>query len=108
MDSIRHYMKFVKPYFWHIVATVIIGILKFAYSVIVPLILKYFIHTDNQGDNAPAEKPSNLFLFFGISFLVFLIFPPPNENYRQYLAQYVASKILYNIRDSIFDHLQRL
>lgn len=108
MKSIRHYMYFVKPYFWHIVATVIIGILKFAIPLLIPLILKYVIDTIIQGDMAQAEKLNHLFILMGISFIVFLIIRPPIEYYRQYLAQYVASKILYNIRDRLFDHLQRL
>src|SRR5699024_10950757 len=30
------------------------------------------------------------------------------EYYRQYFAQLTASKILYDIRDKLFDHIQRL
>src|SRR5690625_905533 len=107
MNSIKQYLKFVKPYTWQIIWTIIIGILKFAIPLLIPLILKYVIDTIIQGDMTQAEKLSNLFWLLGISFIVFLILRPPIEYYRQYLAQYVASKILYNIQDSIFDHLQR-
>src|SRR5699024_42313 len=44
----------------------------------------------------------------GIVFGVFIIARPPVEYLRQYLAQLVGSKILYDLRDSLFDHLQKL
>src|SRR5690625_4304777 len=43
-----------------------------------------------------------------ISFGIFLILRPPIEYIRKYLAQWVASKIIYDIRDKLFDHIQKL
>src|SRR5699024_10229473 len=51
---------------------------------------------------------SQLFWLMGIAFGVFLILRPPVEYFRQYLAQWVANKILYDIRDRLFDHIQTL
>src|SRR5690625_1435457 len=108
VNSIKQYMKFVKPYGWQIVWTVLIGVLKFAIPLLIPLILKYVIDNIIEGDLSQAAKTSQLFWLMGISFTIFLILRPPIEYIRQYLAQLVASKILYDIRDKIFDHLQRL
>lgn len=33
---------------------------------------------------------------------------PPVEYYRQYFAQWTASKVLYDIRDKLFAHIQKL
>src|SRR5699024_6898400 len=49
-----------------------------------------------------------LFWLMGGSFIVFILLRPPVEYYRQYFAQLTASKILYDIRDKLFDHIQRL
>ncbi|CDQ42094.1 ABC transporter ATP-binding protein [Virgibacillus salexigens] len=109
MSSIKQYMQFVKPYKWKIVWTVIVGIAKFGIPLLMPLILKYVI--DNIiGDNSlnPDEKTSQLIWLMGISFAVFLILRPPIEFIRQYLAQWVGNKILFDIRDRLFDHLQKL
>src|SRR5690625_4312932 len=109
MKPIRQFLMFVKPYRWHIVGTIIIGIFKFAIPLLIPLILKYVIDniiTVNYLTNA--EKLNQLFWLMGISFLIFLVLRPPIEYYRQYLAQWVNSKILYDIRDRLFDHIQRL
>jgi len=109
MKPIRQFLTFVKPYSWHIIATVIIGIFKFAIPLLIPLILKYVIDNIITVDHlTSAEKLNQLFWLMGISFVIFLVLRPPIEYYRQYLAQWVNSKILYDIRDRLFDHIQRL
>lgn len=109
MKPIKQYMKFVKPYKWHIFLTVVIGILKFAIPLMLPLILKYVIDNIIQANGmTDADKISQLFWLMGIAFAVFLVLRPPIEYYRQYLAQWVSSNILYDIRDRLFDHLQKL
>ena len=108
MSSIKQYMKYVKPYTWQIILTIIIGIIKFAIPLLIPLILKYVIDNIIQGDMSQAEKTTQLLWIMGISFFVFLLLRPPIEYARQYLAQLVGSKILYDLRDRLFDHIQRL
>src|SRR5690625_1749955 len=49
-----------------------------------------------------------LFWLMSNLFVIFLVLRPPIEYYRQYLAQWVNSKILYDIRDRLFDHIQKL
>src|SRR5699024_2473921 len=44
----------------------------------------------------------------GLSLIVFLIIRPPVEYARQYLAQWVGNTILFDIRDKLFAHIQRL
>ena len=108
MGSIKQYMKFVKPYKWPIFGTVIIGIVKFAIPLLIPLILKYVIDNIIDADLSQTEKRTQLFWLMGISFIVFFLIRPPVEYFRQYLAQWVGSKILYDIRDRLFDHIQKL
>lgn len=109
MGSIKQYLKFVQPYKWKILWTVLIGIVKFAIPLLLPLILKYVIDNIINADQlSDAAKISQLFWLMGISFALFLILRPPVEYFRQYLAQWVANKILYDIRDRLFDHIQKL
>ena len=42
-DSIKRYMKFVKPYNWLIILTILIGIVKFAIPLFIPLLMKIVI-----------------------------------------------------------------
>ncbi|WP_221568566.1 ABC transporter ATP-binding protein [Alkalihalobacillus sp. TS-13] len=101
-------MKFVRPYTKQIIVTVIIGIFKFGIPLLIPLILKYVVDDVINADISVEEKLSRLSWVLGGAFFVFIVLRPPIEYYRQYYAQWTASKILYDIRDSLFSHIQRL
>ncbi|MBT2695383.1 ABC transporter ATP-binding protein [Bacillus sp. ISL-55] len=109
MGSIRRYLKFVKPYRLQIIGTIIIGILKFAIPLLIPLLIK-FVLDDVIGSETLTkdEKIDKLLWVMGIMIVVFVVLRPPIEYYRQYFAQWTASKILYDIRDRLFTHMQRL
>ncbi|WP_449539086.1 ABC transporter ATP-binding protein [Ferdinandcohnia sp. Marseille-Q9671] len=109
MGSTRRYMKFVKPYRFQIIVTIFIGIIKFSIPMLTPLLLKFVLDDVIGAENlAQDEKLSKLYIAMGIMFLIFLVLRPPVEYYRQYYAQWVGSKILYDIRDQLFDHIQKL
>ncbi|CAM3858550.1 ABC transporter ATP-binding protein [Mesobacillus zeae] len=109
MGSIYRYLKFVKPYKWQIFGTVLIGILKFAIPLMIPLLIKYVVDDviGNAGMTQP-EKIDHLVMVMGIMIIIFVVLRPPIEYYRQYFAQWTSSKILYDIRDELFTHLQKL
>src|SRR5699024_6794620 len=108
MESIKQYLKFVKPYIWSIIATVLIGGLKFAIPLLIPLILKYVIDTLNEGVISLPDQVMLLFWLMVRSFIVFILLRPPVEYYLQYFSQITASKILYDIRYKLFFYIQRL
>lgn len=108
-DSIKRYMKFVKPYNWLIVLTILIGIVKFAIPLFIPLLMKIVIDDIILSETlTAAEMTKQLFYWLGGTVLVFFIIRPPVEYYRQYYAQYVSNKILYDIRKELYAHLQKL
>ncbi|MEH7884766.1 ABC transporter ATP-binding protein [Bacillus sp. JJ1609] len=109
MGSIRRYLKFVKPYRLQIIGTIIIGIFKFAIPLLIPLLIKFVLDDVIANDSlSKTEKTDRLFWVMGIMIVVFVILRPPIEYYRQYFAQWTSSKILYDIRDRLFTHMQRL
>jgi len=109
LGSIRRYLKFVKPYRLQIIGTILIGILKFAIPLLIPLLIK-FVLDDVIGNETMTkdEKIDKLLWVMGIMIVIFVVLRPPIEYYRQYFAQWTASKILYDIRDRLFTHMQRL
>ncbi|RTZ56945.1 ABC transporter ATP-binding protein [Bacillus sp. SAJ1] len=109
MSSIKRYLKFVKPYKFQIIGTFIIGIIKFVIPLLIPLFIKYVID-DVIGSHTliTHEKTSKLIFWLSIMLGIFIFARPPVEYYRQYFAQWTASKILYDIRDRLFTHLQKL
>ncbi|MCI2254837.1 ABC transporter ATP-binding protein/permease [Domibacillus sp. PGB-M46] len=108
MDVIKRYMQFVKPYKWQIAGTLIIGILKFGIPLLLPILIKYVIDDIIGGSMSAADKKEQLYLVIGLMLILFIIVRYPVEYYRQYFAQWTGSKILYDIRDQLFAHIQKL
>jgi ABC-type multidrug transport system fused ATPase/permease subunit len=109
MNSMKRYLIFVKPYRWKIVFTILIGVVKFTIPLLIPLLLQYLIDDVINGETLTKEqKIDQLMLIMGAAFILFVILRPPIEYIRQYYAQWVGSKILYDIRDQLFTHLQKL
>lgn len=108
MNSIKRYLKFVSPYKLHIIVTIIVGVIKFAIPLITPLLLKYVIDDVINGGGTATEKVNELLIVMGIVFFIFAVLRPPIEYFRQYFAQWVGSRVLYDVRNNLFDHLQKL
>ncbi|AOV06841.1 ABC transporter ATP-binding protein [Sporosarcina ureilytica] len=108
-NSIKRYLKFVKPYKWLIALTIVIGIIKFAIPLFMPLLMKIVIDDIVSSTTLTAKEATRqLFYWIGGTMLLFFIIRPPVEYYRQYYAQYVSNKILYDIRENLYSHLQKL
>lgn len=105
----KRYMRFVKPYTWELILTIIIGILKFAIPLFIPLLIQIVID-DIIGSNTltQVEKTTQLVYWLGGTLIVFFIIRPPIEYYRQYFAQNVSNKVLFDIRKELYTHLQKL
>ncbi|MDN3451586.1 MULTISPECIES: ABC transporter ATP-binding protein [Planococcus] len=102
-------MQFVKPYTWQIILTIIIGIFKFAIPLFIPLLIKIVIDDIIGADGLSSdEKLEQLYWWLGGTAILFFIFRPPIEYFRQYYAQLVSNKILYDIRQHLYGHMQRL
>lgn len=109
LGSIRRYLQFVKPYWKVILITIVIGIVKFAIPLLTPLALMVVIDDIILNTALPEkEKLPKLLKVAGMMFFVFVILRPPIEYYRQYFAQWTGSKVLYDIRDQLFSHIQKL
>ncbi|EUH85220.1 ABC transporter, ATP-binding/permease [Staphylococcus aureus M1234] len=106
---IKRYLQFVKPYKYRIFATIIVGIIKFAIPMLIPLLIKYAIDgVINNHALTTDEKVHHLTIAIGIALFIFVIVRPPIEFIRQYLAQWTSNKILYDIRKKLYNHLQAL
>ncbi len=105
----KRYMRFVKPYRWEILLTIAIGILKFAIPLFIPILIKIVIDNIIGAPNLTnSEKITQLFYWLGGTVILFFIIRPPIEYYRQYFAQHVGNKVLFDIRQELFGHLQKL
>lgn len=102
-------MRFVKPYYWEIVLTLIIGVIKFAIPLFIPFLTKIVIDDILlNSELTDAERIEQLIYWLGGAIILFFIIRPPVEYYRQYFAQHVSNKVLYDIRKELYVHLQKL
>ncbi|MEK3799478.1 ABC transporter ATP-binding protein [Peribacillus sp. FSL H8-0477] len=109
MDSVKRYLQFVKPYKWQIAGTILIGLLKFAIPLLIPLLTKYIVDDIIGNDQLSANvKIDKLYWIMGIMLFIFVVLRPPIEYYRQYFAQWTGTKILFDIRNQLFTHIQKL
>lgn len=91
-----------------LILTMVIGILKFAIPLFTPLLIQIIIDDIIGGDMSIEEKTTQLAYWIGGTIVLFFIIRPPVEYYRQYYAQHLSNKILYDIRQEIYGHLQKL
>jgi ATP-binding cassette, subfamily B, putative efflux pump len=75
----------------------------------IPMLIKYVVD-DIVGSHSLArdEKINKLMFVLGVMIVIFVVLRPPIEYYRQYFAQWTSSKILYDIRDTMYTHIQKL
>ncbi|WP_405113886.1 ABC transporter ATP-binding protein [Paenibacillus sp. FSL K6-1217] len=109
MKPWKSYYTFVRPYMKWIVFTLIIGMVKFSIPLTLPMILKYVVD-ELLGNPAlsVAERVSKLMTVIGGGLILFVIVRGPVEYYRQYFAQLITSKVLFDMRNKLYAHLQRL
>ncbi|WP_397540001.1 ABC transporter ATP-binding protein [Rummeliibacillus pycnus] len=109
MGSMKRYLRFVKPYRFDIFLTFILGVIKFAIPLFTPVLIKIVIDDIIGADHlSNDQKTKELFYWLGGTVVLFFIIRPPVEYYRQYFAQRLSNKILYDIRQKLYAHLQRL
>ncbi len=102
-------MRFVKPYRWLLVWTIVIGIVKFAIPLFLPWLVQIILDDILLEDGLSAEEQTRqLFTWIGIALVLFFVIRPPIEYYRQYFAQNLSNNILFDIRKELYGHLQKL
>ncbi|CQR56285.1 ABC transporter ATP-binding protein [Paenibacillus riograndensis] len=109
MKQWKSYYSFVRPYMKWIVLTLFIGMIKFSIPLTLPLILKYVVDVLlNNPVLSVTERVSKLMMVLGGSLVLFVIIRGPVEYYRQYFAQLITSRVLFDMRNRLYGHLQRL
>lgn len=92
-----------------IVITILIGIAKFSIPMLLPLLLKFVVDDLILGQALSSEeKLKQLAWVMAAAFFIFIIVRFPIEYYRQFYAQWIANRVLYDIRNGMFAHLQKL
>ncbi|MGD9677418.1 MAG: ABC transporter ATP-binding protein [Vulcanibacillus sp.] len=104
LHIIRRLFKYAKPYrskiFFSTFLVLIITILELAQPYLIKIAIDDYINVSNGSLNSLYIIGT---IYFGILVVVFIL------NYIQtYILQYVGQKVIFNIRQQIFEHLQSL
>jgi subfamily B ATP-binding cassette protein MsbA len=108
MSDFRTYLTFVKPYWKLVVITVLIGMVKFGIPLTLPIIMKYVVDDLLLGSLPADIKIQKLIYVMLFAFALFVVVRAPIEYLRQYFAQLTTSRILYDLRNRLYDHIQKL
>ncbi len=108
MSSFKTYLTFVKPYWRLVLITVIIGMIKFGIPLTLPVIMKYVVDDLLLGPMPAAVKTQKLAYVMLGAFALFVVVRAPIEYMRQYFAQLTTSRILYDLRNRLYEHIQKL
>jgi ATP-binding cassette, subfamily B, putative efflux pump len=108
MSSFKIYFKFIKPYWKLVLITILIGMVKFGIPLTLPLIMKYIIDDLLLSSISSVEKTQKLIEVLLGAFVLFVIIRAPIEYLRQYFAQLITSRILYDLRSHLYSHIQKL
>lgn len=102
-------MKYISPYRNKLSLALLFGLLKYGFTLIIPLILKYIIDEVILSESVNQQEKFEMLLFsIGSIFLIILIFRPIIEFFRQYYAFCLENAVVYDIRNDLFHHLQKL
>lgn len=108
MRSFVAYYRFVKPYWKSIALTLVIGMVKFGIPLTLPIIMKYVVDDLLLGDLPTDVKVERLVYAMLGAFALFVVVRAPVEYLRQYFAQLTTSRILYDLRNYLYAHVQKL
>ncbi|WHX51190.1 ABC transporter ATP-binding protein [Paenibacillus woosongensis] len=109
MKHWKAYFTFVKPYTKWILLTLFIGVLKFGIPSMLPLVQKYVVDDILLNKSMGLqEQVSQLMIVLGATLFLFVIVRGPVEYARQYFAQMITAKILFDLRNRLYSHLQKL
>ncbi|MBO2944175.1 ABC transporter ATP-binding protein [Paenibacillus sp. F411] len=83
--------------------------IKFTIPLLLPLIMKYVVDDLlTNSDMTPQQKIEQLMLILTGTLVLFIVVRGPVEYVRQYFAQYITSRILFDMRNRLYAHLQKL
>ena len=108
MRNLKTYYQFVKPYRLIIAVTLAVGMIKFAIPLFLPLMLQYTIDDIALTELPLEDKLRKLGYVLAGGVALFVVLRGPVEYYRQYFAQMAVSRILFDIRNKLYEHMQKL
>ena len=106
MKEIKALVRFVKPYKWFLVLTIICMILVTSMNMAGPWMIRNLVKTLTSGVEGEGSIQQVNFLALAVIIIYFL--RAITQFGTNYISHYAAWNILEDIRQYLYDHLQRL
>jgi subfamily B ATP-binding cassette protein MsbA len=101
------YLRYARPYWKQVLGSIICGLLKFALGLLLPYALGQLTDHVILADLSLAEKQTQL-LWVTAILVVSYVVRIPIAYYRSYLAEYAGNRTIFDIREALYAHVQRL
>ncbi|MCF6284332.1 MAG: ABC transporter ATP-binding protein/permease [Candidatus Hydrogenedentes bacterium] len=101
------FLRYARPYWPYILGSVLTGVVKFTLALLIPYALGYVVDNIILAEIPDEEKMTRLFQVVGILFAVF-IGRIPISYYRSYWAELAGNRTIFDIRNDLYAHVQKL
>lgn len=108
MDNIFRYIEYIKPYKKIIFLIMFLGLMDIIIPFLYPLAIKHVLDNVLISDMASEEKIREILYILGGMIFLFIFIRTPAEYFKGNLQMWVTQKVLYDLRNDLFKHLQRL
>jgi subfamily B ATP-binding cassette protein MsbA len=101
------YLRYARPYWPYVLGSIACGLLKFALALLLPYALGMLTDYVILADLTREEKLERL-LWVSAALVVSYIARIPIAYYRSYWAEYAGNRTIFDIRQELYRHVQRL
>jgi len=103
--SLRRFLAYVRPFYGLVLLAITCGIVRYIIPLALPWTLKILVDDFLQPDSSPSHSQLNLWMF-GLCSLYFAY--AVSSYWRSYLAGLVGHRVIFNLRQALYKHLQRM
>jgi subfamily B ATP-binding cassette protein MsbA len=107
------FMRYARPYWKIITGSILCGVLKFSLGLLLPASLGYIMDRvlipviTSEENRANPEQLRQLYLGLGILIVVFVL-RIPISYYRSYWAELAGNRTIFDVRNDLYHHIQKL
>lgn len=105
--TFRRFLGYARPYWHWITGSILAGLLKFSLALSLPICVGYIADYVITADIAPEVKSSRLWLAIAGLVTAFAL-RMPAAYFRTYWAERAGNRTIFDIREALYAHMQRL
>ncbi len=107
------FLRYARPYWKLITGSIVCGVMKFSLALLLPFALGYIMDAvlipviSSGGNVANPEQLQQLYKVMGVLIGVYVL-RIPISYYRSYLAELAGNRTIFDVRNDLHHHIQKL